>query len=119
MKTPWADPGRSGRDDARGARRTRSARDQGAVVEGEEVTDREAIRRLIQQKLQDGRLPHQNAARARGSPGDGAICDACGQIITANQVMMEVGSFPGEQPSLCFHSDYFQLWNAEWHTKPM
>jgi hypothetical protein len=90
----------------------------GAAVEGEEVTDREAIRRLIQQKLQDGRLPHQHAARARESTGDGAICDACGQIITANQVMMEIGSFSGERSALCFHADCFQLWNTERHPKP-
>src|SRR5712691_10505023 len=36
----------------------------------------------IREKLQDGRLPRDSSLRARGSPGDGAICDACGAIIT-------------------------------------
>jgi hypothetical protein len=67
------------------------------------VIDREAIRLLIRLRLQDGRLPHDDAPSARGSPGDGAICTACGEIITAKQVMMEVGPFPGEKESLCFH----------------
>ncbi len=48
----------------------------------------EAIRLLIREKLQDGRLPHDGAPKMRGSPGDGATCDACGEIITANQLMM-------------------------------
>jgi hypothetical protein len=80
------------------ARRAIKAR----LVEGEEVTDREAIRRLIQQQLHDGRLPHQNAARARGSPADGAICDACGRIITANQVMMGGRLVPGRAAVFVF-----------------
>jgi len=40
-----------------------------------------------------------------------------GAIITADQVMMEVGPFTGEKRSLCFHADCFQLWNVERHTK--
>ena len=77
----------------------------------------EATRLLIREKLQDGRLPHDSAPKMRGSPGDGAICDACGEIITANQVMMEVGPYTGEKKSLCFHADCFQLWNAARQTK--
>ncbi len=82
--------------------------------------DAEALRFLalrIREKLQDGRLPRDSSLRARGSPGDGAICDACGAIITADQVMMEVGPFTGEKRSLCLHADCFQLWNVERHTK--
>ena len=79
--------------------------------------DAQALRLLIREKLQDGRLPRDSSLRARGSPGDGATCDACGAIITADQVMMEVGPLTGEKRSLCFHADCFQLWNAERHTK--
>jgi len=71
----------------------------------------------IREKLQDGRLPRDSSPRARGNPGDGAICDACGAIITADQVMMEVRPFTGEKRSLCFHADCLQLWNVERHTK--
>ena len=49
----------------------------------------------------------------RGSPGDGATCDACGEIITANQVMMELGIYTGDKKSWCFHADCFMLWNTE------
>jgi hypothetical protein len=77
----------------------------------------EAIRLLIREKLQDGRLPYDSAPKMRGSPGDGATCDACGEIIRANQMMMEVGPYTGEKKSLCFHADCFQLWNAARQTK--
>ena len=82
--------------------------------------DAEALRLLalrIRKKLLDGRLPRDSSLRARGSPGDGATCDACGEIITADQVMMEVGPFTGERRSLCLHADCFHLWNVERHTK--
>src|SRR2546422_6626259 len=64
--------------------------------------DAEALRFLalrIREKLQDGRLPRDSSPIARGSPGDGAICDACGAIITADQVMMEVGPLTGGKRS--------------------
>src|SRR3989442_10174158 len=63
----------------------------------------------IREKLQNGRLPRDSSPRAGGSPGDGAICDACEAIITADQVMMEVGPLTGEKRSLCLHADCFQL----------
>ena len=77
----------------------------------------DALRLLIRQKLQDGRLPTDSAPKVRGSPGDGATCDACEEIITANQLMMEVSPYTGDKKSLCFHADCFQLWNVERHTK--
>ena len=72
-----------------------------------------AIRGLIRAKLQDARLPIAGAQSVRGSPGDGATCDACGEIITANQMMIKVGPYPGDKTSLCLHADCFELWNAE------
>ena len=85
------------------------------------MMDAEALHLLalrIREKLQDGRLPRDSNPRARGSSrGDGAICDACGVTITADQVMMEVGPLTGEKRSLCLHADCFQLWNVERHTK--
>jgi hypothetical protein len=38
---------------------------------------------------------------------------ACGEIITANQVMMEVDLYIGDETSWCFHADCFMLWNTE------
>jgi hypothetical protein len=73
----------------------------------------EALSLLIQEKLQDGRLPHDSAPRVRVSPGDGATCDACGEIITAKQVMMELGLYTGDDKCWCFDADCFMLWNTE------
>src|SRR4030095_11130563 len=73
----------------------------------------EALRLLIREKLQDGRLPRESAPRVRGSTGDGATSDACGEVITANQVMMKVGLYTGAKKSWCFHADCFMLWNTE------
>jgi hypothetical protein len=74
---------------------------------------REALRLLIREKLQDSRLPRESAPRVRVSSGDGARCDACGEIITANQVMMEVGIYTGDKKSWCLHADCFMLWDTE------
>jgi hypothetical protein len=81
----------------------------------------EALRLLIREKLQDGRLPRESAPRVRGSPGHGATCDACGEIITANQVMVELGLYRGVELGLyrgndkswCLHADCFMLWDTE------
>ena len=75
--------------------------------------DSQAIRSLIREKLQDGRLPPDRAPRVRGGPADDATCDACGEIITANQVMMEVDLYIGDEKSWCFHADCFILWNTK------
>ena len=75
--------------------------------------DSQAIRRLVRQKLQDGRLPRDSAPRVRVSSGDGATCDACGQIITANQVMMELGLYRDDDKSWCLDADCFMLWDTE------
>ena len=37
----------------------------------------EALRLLIRQKLQDGRLPLNSMPRFWGGPADGEVCDAC------------------------------------------
>ena len=73
----------------------------------------EVLRLLIREKLQDGRLPRESAPRVRGSAGAGATCDACGEVITANQGMMEVGLYTGNKKSWCLHADCFMLWDTE------
>jgi hypothetical protein len=42
----------------------------------------EAIRVVIRQKLQDGRLPLDSMPRLWGGPADGEMCDACDMLIT-------------------------------------
>ncbi len=51
--------------------------------------DPERLRRLIQVKLDDGRLPHDSIPRLWGGPGNGERCDACEEIVTKPQMLME------------------------------
>jgi len=73
----------------------------------------EALRRLIQAKLRDGSLPHDNIpATIPGSPGDGSACGVCGQPLANHQLMMLIPS--GTTP-IPLHTDCFELWNEERH----
>jgi len=69
--------------------------------------DVQAIRRLIRQKLQDGRLPHDSVSKAFGHPGNGEQCSACGEMLTAAKLMMEVTN---NAMTFLFHGDCYLLW---------
>ena len=69
-----------------------------------------AIRLLIQKKLADGRLPHNSIPRIWGGSGAGEICDACDEVITKTQFVMEgVGA---EHKAIQLHVLCFQLWDS-------
>lgn len=77
-----------------------------------------AIRALIREKLEDGRLPHNSMPRFWGGPADGEICDACDQPITKKQLVMEgiastLSDRPKEKKPIQFHVSCFQIWDAE------
>lgn len=73
----------------------------------------EALRRAIQAKLRDGRLPHDNIPTTiPGRPGDESTCGVCDQPITSRQLMMVIP--PGTTP-VPLHTDCFELWNDERH----
>jgi len=75
----------------------------------------EALRRLIQAKLRDGRLPHDNIpAIIPGSlsPGDGSACGVCDQPLANHQLMMLI---PCGTTPIRLHADCFELWNEERH----
>ena len=44
---------------------------------------------LIRSKLADGRLPQDSIPRMWGGPGNGESCDACEEIISEAQFVME------------------------------
>jgi hypothetical protein len=50
----------------------------------------EAIRLLIRQKVQDGRLPLGSIPRAFGRPGNWQKCDACEETMPNALLMKEV-----------------------------
>lgn len=74
----------------------------------------EAIRLLIRQKLQDGRLPLNSMPRFWGGPADGEVCDACDEPITKQQLVMEgIAATPSDKKPIQFHVRCFQMWDAE------
>ena len=76
--------------------------------------DTAAIRLLIQQKLQDGRLPYNGIPRFWGGPSDGEACDACGTVLAKDQVLMEGVTLDlGRSRILQLHAECFQMWEHE------
>jgi hypothetical protein len=80
----------------------------------------DALRALIRQKLQDGRLPLNNTPRFWGGPGDGEVCDACDKPITKQQLVLEgiastlsLSDRPKDKKPIQFHVACFQMWDAE------
>jgi hypothetical protein len=74
----------------------------------------EAIRVLIRQKLQDGRLPLDSMPRFWGGPADGEMCDACDRLITKEQLVMEgIASTLCDKKPVQFHVSCFHIWNHE------
>jgi len=68
------------------------------------------IRRVIQEKLADGRLPHDSIPRVWGGAGAGEMCDACDEVITKAQFVMEgIGL---AHKSIQFHVQCFYLWDS-------
>ena len=75
--------------------------------------DVQAIRLLIRQKLQDGRLPRGNSPRAFGRPGNWQKCDACEETMAKVLLMKEVYPLTNDRKSVRFHGDCYTLWNDE------
>lgn len=76
--------------------------------------DVSAIRRLIRQKLQDGRLPHDRAVRFWARPGTGELCDACESPIVKDQMAVEgFASRIADMKALQVHGGCYQVWDAE------
>jgi hypothetical protein len=77
-----------------------------------------AIRLLIRQKLDAGRLPRDSTPRAFGRPGNWQKCAACDETMMQSLPMMELYPRPNDKTSVRLHRDCFTLWNAERQTKP-
>ena len=60
------------------------------------------LRRVIRMKLSIGELPYERATTICGAPGVGGICDACGNLLTKAQLVMDVPSDGGGTPSFIF-----------------
>jgi len=72
-----------------------------------------AVRLLIQEKLNDGRLPYDSMPRFWGGAGNGERCDACDEAIPKEELVMEgIASTPSDKKPIQFHVVCFQLWDA-------
>jgi len=73
----------------------------------------EALRLLIRQKLEDGRLPRDSTPRAFARPGNWQKCDACEETMSKALLMMEVYPLTNDRKSVRFHGNCYTLWNDE------
>ena len=76
--------------------------------------DEKTLRLLIRMLLQKGRLPFASASTVFGSPATGEVCEACGIVITHEQLVMDVVPKTGKRKEpIQFHVLCFELWNDE------
>jgi hypothetical protein len=73
--------------------------------------EQETLRHLIRRKLADGRLPQNSIPRLWGGAGNGETCDACEEIITKTQFVMEGVSTTGGK-GIQFHVGCLHIWDA-------
>ena len=73
--------------------------------------DAEGLRLVIRVKLADGRLPHDSIPRLWGGPGNEETCDACDEVVTKPQMLMEGIGATGFGVQM--HVQCFYLWDAE------
>jgi hypothetical protein len=73
--------------------------------------DKPVLRVLIQEKLADGRLPHDHLLRMWGRPGDGQTCHGCGETVTNPQLLMEGFDAAGRKVHL--HVRCLLVWDVE------
>jgi len=73
--------------------------------------DQPILRRLIQDKLADGRLPHGHLPRLWDGPGSRETCDGCGETVTNAQMVM--GGLDASGRRVQFHAACFRVWDVE------
>src|SRR5215467_4514575 len=86
-----------------------------AIATREAMSD-ETLRRLIREKIQDGRLPRGRLTSAiSGGPGDESRCGVCDRIITKSESMMLLPrseeSPANTERTIPLHGDCFQMWS--------
>ena len=73
--------------------------------------DQRILRLLIQEKLADGRLPHDPFPSIRSRQGNRETCDGCDGIVTRAQMLMEILDARGCRVQV--HLACYYLWIAE------
>ena len=73
--------------------------------------DQPILRLLIQEKLADGRLPHDPFPSIRSRQGTGETCDGCEGTVTRAQMLMEILDARGYRVQV--HVACYYLWVGE------
>lgn len=74
--------------------------------------DSDSIRLTIRLKLAAGSLPHNSIPRFWGGPPNGEDCDACDEVIRADQLLMEgISTLTNE--GIQMHVLCFSIWDEE------
>ena len=70
-----------------------------------------SIRQIVRQKLADRRLPHNSIPRVWGGPANGESCQACEEVISQSEFIIEGISENGRGIQL--HVECFYIWDSE------
>jgi hypothetical protein len=73
--------------------------------------DQQTRRLLIQDKLLDGKLPHDSIPRVWGGSGHWKLRDGCDEIIERVQSLMEGINAKGQ--GVQFHVECFYMWDYQ------
>jgi hypothetical protein len=76
------------------------------------MVSEESLRLSIRGKLASGVLPGHDCTKVLGGVSNGETCDACGELIAKNQLVMDcIGEhYP---KALQFHVRCFYIWDSE------
>lgn len=72
----------------------------------------EAVRQIVRRKLATGELPQDSISRFWGGLSHGEECDACGERLRPEQIIVEAISTRTNQ-GLQFHVGCFYVWDKE------
>ena len=74
--------------------------------------DLETVRQIVRRRLVSGDLPQDSITRFWGGRSHGEACDACGELIRADQILIEAISTRVNQ-GIQFHVGCFHVWDQE------
>jgi hypothetical protein len=74
--------------------------------------DQDTLRLIIRRKLAAGSLAQDSIPRFWGGRPDGEHCDACEEVISADQLVIE-GISATDNRGLQLHVECFYLWDEE------
>jgi len=74
----------------------------------------DAVRRVVRDKISDGRLPRDRMGAVSASHGIDRLCDACSLSISPEEVVYKVLRMGSD--GFVFHATCFAIWRYEQHS---